>query len=157
MKRQHHVGLYVSDLKASTDFYVDVLGLKPTELVLRENSEVARAFGMDHQFLSCGSLHHDIALMQHFDDNGEVVPVDPHGLMHVAFELDDDQTVEGFAEGLREKGIEIFYGPVRHVQAPDGDGGSGGNYAVYFRDPDGHLIEVSRDMEPYPGEISRPK
>jgi catechol 2,3-dioxygenase-like lactoylglutathione lyase family enzyme len=151
MKRQNHVGLFVSDLDRSSDFYEDVLGLKVTESAYRDDSAVARAFGMDLRFMSCGTQHHDLVLMRHYGDDGEVIPVENHGVMHVAFELDDDESVESFAEQLGEKGIKIFYGPVRHVDEPEGDGGSGGNFAVYFHDPDGHLLEVNRDMDAFPG------
>jgi len=48
-----------------------------------------------------------------------------------------DEPVEDFAALLRERGFEIVAGP------GDRDGATGRIRSVYFRDPDGNLVETS--------------
>jgi len=36
---------------------------------------------------------------------------------------------------------------VKHYEGPRSDGGSGGNIAVYFNDPDGHMVGISCCMD----------
>jgi catechol 2,3-dioxygenase-like lactoylglutathione lyase family enzyme len=48
-----------------------------------------------------------------------------------------DEPVERFAKVLREKEIDIVAGPSER------DGATGRILSVYFRDPDGNLVEVS--------------
>jgi catechol 2,3-dioxygenase-like lactoylglutathione lyase family enzyme len=48
-----------------------------------------------------------------------------------------DEPVERFAKVLREKAIDIVAGPSERA------GATGRILSVYFRDPDGNLVEVS--------------
>jgi catechol 2,3-dioxygenase-like lactoylglutathione lyase family enzyme len=51
-----------------------------------------------------------------------------------------DEPVEHFAEVLRNRGVEIVAGP------DERDGATGKLMSVYFRDPDGNLVEVSNRL-----------
>lgn len=51
-----------------------------------------------------------------------------------------DEPVENFANALRGLGIEIVAGP------DERDGATGRLLSVYFRDPDGNLVEVSNRL-----------
>ncbi len=149
IERVGHVALYVSDLERSRRFYEDVLGMYHSETHLPQEHPTNALLRITLCFMSFGERHHDLVLVQEFDTQGHPVPVENHGVMHVAFALRPDQTTPAFAERLKARGVPIFYGPVKHKVGPDGDGAWGGNYAVYFHDPDGHLIEVYSGMDSY--------
>ena len=49
----------------------------------------------------------------------------------------------------KRRGVPLSYGPVKHYPGPGGDGGWGGNRAVYTNDPDGHFLEFHNEMDPF--------
>jgi catechol 2,3-dioxygenase-like lactoylglutathione lyase family enzyme len=51
-------------------------------------------------------------------------------------------SISDVVEHLRECGVELLEGPVQRT------GAAGPIMSVYFRDPDGNLIEVSNDESP---------
>jgi catechol 2,3-dioxygenase-like lactoylglutathione lyase family enzyme len=147
MKRVSHVAVFVSDIGRSQKFYESILGLQAVE----QMSIVSPLHGgkINGLFLSCGDQHHDLLLIEQFDADENLMPPQELGLHHLAFELDEATTLDSFVATLAEHGVEPSYGPIRHYDGPGGDGGAGGNLAVYFADPDGHMIEVCRDMDPF--------
>jgi catechol 2,3-dioxygenase-like lactoylglutathione lyase family enzyme len=56
------------------------------------------------------------------------------GLNHLAFHGKSQRHVDEIAEHLKSRGVKVLY-PEKHPRA-------GGNYAVYFEDPDRIKIEV---------------
>ncbi|MEW6777742.1 MAG: VOC family protein [Bdellovibrionota bacterium] len=150
MKRLAHVAVFVSDIDRSRKFYEEVLGLRHSETHPPEDHFMNKAMGHTLCFLSCGNVHHDIVLVQQKDPKtGGAVPVGGHQLAHYAFELGPDESPEAFAKRLRDKKIPILYGPILHDPGPGGDGSWGGNRSVYFRDPDGHVVEVYSGMDTF--------
>ncbi len=134
MTRIRHVGhvvLYASDPDASAAWYCDLLGM---EIVTR--SEVFAGV-----FLSFGTRDHDIALFKAPGDRA----FGHTDLQHVAFELDgglDD--LKRFHARLVERAVTIEM-VVDH----------GISYGVYFRDPDGHRLEVFHQRVPSDGTSKR--
>ncbi len=134
MTRIRHVGhvvLYASDPDASAAWYCDLLGM---EIVTRPEDFPA-------VFLSFGTRDHDIALFK-APGGGACRNAE---LQHVAFELDgglDD--LKRFHARLVEKAAEIE-AVVDH----------GVSYGVYFRDPDGHRLEVFYQRVPNDGASKR--
>jgi catechol 2,3-dioxygenase-like lactoylglutathione lyase family enzyme len=155
MKRIGHVALFVSDLKRSRKFYEDVVELRHSETHGPDDHSNLRALNANLCFMSCGDVHHDFALVEQFDDDGKPILVEQHGLMHVAFELEDGRSLDEFAETLKAKGIEVLWEPTLHSDSPRGDGTWGGNYSVYFHDPDGHIIEVYSGMDQFIPDVDR--
>lgn len=51
-----------------------------------------------------------------------------------------DEPIESFANALRGLGIDILAGP------DEREGATGRLLSVYFRDPDGNLVEVSNRL-----------
>src|SRR5713226_2431047 len=147
MKGVSHAALFVSDISQSERFYADILGLRPVETM----QIVSPLHGglIKGLFMSAGRQHHDLLLIEQYDADGRIIPPQEMGLHHLAFDLDDDVPLERFVATLEAAGIEPSYGPIRHYDGPGGDGGAGGNSAVYFADPDSHMIEVCRDMDPF--------
>jgi catechol-2,3-dioxygenase len=122
---------------------------------ISSDHENFKALNANICFMSCGNTHHDFVLLQHFDDQGMPVAVDHHGLVHVAFENEEGRSLDEFANGLENKGIKSVPKPIMHSEKPRGDGTWGGNYSIYFQDPDGHTIEVYSGMDEFIADIDQ--
>jgi catechol 2,3-dioxygenase-like lactoylglutathione lyase family enzyme len=124
--RLQHCGLVVADLERSRRFYAEALGLE--EVPRPPNFTFAGAWfrvGED-----------EIHLLAEADTTGSAGTGDPgssaaFGLAHhLAFEVDD---LDAACARLEEAGVPLTGGPM-----PRGDGVT----QVFFRDPDGHLLEL---------------
>jgi catechol 2,3-dioxygenase-like lactoylglutathione lyase family enzyme len=119
--------LYVQDLDRSQAFYEKVLGCKET---LREKGRL-------HALLLPGAsqvlLLFAVGKSLHPTDTpgGRIPPHDGHGQLHLAFEIGRED-IEPWRMRLREQGI----GVESEVDCPKG------GHSIYFRDPDGHLLEL---------------
>jgi catechol 2,3-dioxygenase-like lactoylglutathione lyase family enzyme len=119
--RLDHCVIAVSDWERSNRFYADVLGAELVELTY---GRFAYRFG--EQQLNVhgpGSEPHPRA----------ADPVRP-GNSDLCFRWDGP--IAEAVEHLRERGVEVELGPVDRI----GAGGAG--TSVYFRDPDGSLLEL---------------
>jgi catechol 2,3-dioxygenase-like lactoylglutathione lyase family enzyme len=119
--RLDHCVIAVSDWERSNRFYAEVLG---AELVELELGRVAYRFG-DQQL----NVHGPGAT----PDPRAVEPVRP-GNSDLCFRWDG--TAEEAVAHLEAHGVEVELGPVER----QGAGGRG--RSVYFRDPDGSLLEL---------------
>lgn len=112
--------LYVKDLDRTEDFYHGKLEL---EIISKEDKR--------HIFFKAGSSVL-LCFMADATKKSETLP--PHygeGRMHIAFEVPKDKYRE-IKKWIRKKGIEI-----EHEQE------WGDEYqSFYFRDPDGHSLEI---------------
>jgi catechol 2,3-dioxygenase-like lactoylglutathione lyase family enzyme len=119
--RLDHCVIAVSDWARSTAFYRDVLG---AQIVEAPNGRVAFRFG-DQQLNVHGPG---------VDPGGFVArrPVTPGG-SDLCFVWPG--TVEQALEHLHRHGVVVEAGPVRRY------GGRGAGTSIYFRDPDGSLLE----------------
>jgi glyoxylase I family protein len=124
--RIQHVGLVVADLDRSRRFYAEALGL----------DEVARPpnFAFDGAWFRFGGT--EIHLLSDAHATGGAGQHDPgagveRGMTHhLAFEVDD---LEATCARLAENSVALEGGPM-----PRGDG----YVQVFFRDPDGHVLEL---------------
>jgi catechol 2,3-dioxygenase-like lactoylglutathione lyase family enzyme len=121
-----HCGLIVADLERSRRFYGDALGLE--EVPRPANFTFAGAW------FRVGET--EIHLLAEADTTGRAGAPDPgpsgaYGLVnHLAFQIDD---LEGALARLERHGVPLIGGPM-----PRGDGYD----QVFFRDPDGHVLEL---------------
>jgi lactoylglutathione lyase len=119
-----HIGLNVSDLSRSKNFYSRVFGFD----LIGESKEKQRAFaflGQDHKLV--------LTLWQQSD--GAFVTNRP-GLHHLSFQVDSISQVREVERRLRDIGASIHHnGIVPHNEGTD----SGG---IFFEDPDGIRLEV---------------
>ena len=140
--------LFVTNLEKSRKFFetcLDIKHLKTGEVV--DHPHVS---GRKMQVCALGfGDTPDLMLVRQTDASGKVIPVKDNGLHHVAFWIESTTNIKDFAKQLKRKGIGLSYGPVKHYDGPGGDGGWGGNEAVYVNDPDGHFIEFHNSMDPY--------
>tara|TARA_R100000306_G_C4267798_1_gene88582 strand:+ start:86 stop:535 length:450 start_codon:yes stop_codon:yes gene_type:complete len=116
-KRVGHLVLNVKDVQEATDFYTNVLGF---EIALE------REMGT---FLTCGRIHHDLALFQAAPD---AAPVSKGGLglNHMALQVEDFETLTEYYYKLEP--LELIDRQVDH----------GHTRSIYLTDPDGNGIEL---------------
>lgn len=143
-----NASLYVADLGRGREFYEKLVGLKH----LKTGEPVAHPHkpGCKIQVCAMGfGKTPDLFLARQTDANGNLIPVTDNGLHHIAFWIESTTHIEDFAKELVRNGFDLSYGPAKHYPGPGGDGGWGGNRAVYVNDPDGHFIELHNEMDPY--------
>lgn len=137
-KQVGHLVLNVSDVAASTKFYTEILGF---------DIAVQRPDG-SATFLTCGEIHHDLALFKASDDaapsrKGNI------GLNHFAVQVEDFDSLRDLYHTLLEHDVKV-----------DRTTDHGMTGSVYFEDPDGNGIEFYYDKfdDPADGlvEMRRP-
>jgi catechol 2,3-dioxygenase len=126
-ERIGHVVLKVRDLERTKKFYAEVMGLE----VMKVEPSIKMAF-----FASNGRDHHEIAAIE-IEGNVPDSQAGGVGLSHVAFRLRDDAHLRAAYTDLKEHEVKII-SAVNH----------GVTKSIYFRDPDGHLLEVYCDGLP---------
>jgi len=115
-----HCVIHVSDWAVSNRFYRDVVG---AELIARDNDTWAYRFGGEQL-----NVHGPGAAVGPLAR----IPVAP-GNSDLCFEWDGP--IEGAVEHLERLGVDIEVGPSER------SGARGRGASVYFRDPDGSLLE----------------
>jgi catechol 2,3-dioxygenase-like lactoylglutathione lyase family enzyme len=115
-----HCVIHVSDWAVSNPFYQDVLG---AELIDRGHGTWAYRFGAEQLNVhGPGAVGEPVAR----------VPVEP-GNSDLCFEWDGP--IEDAVEHLTRHGVELEVGPLNR------NGAHGSGTSIYFRDPDGSLME----------------
>ncbi|MDH4612542.1 VOC family protein [Pseudomonas sp. BN102] len=122
LERLDHLVLTVADIPRTLDFYQRVLGMRHETF---GNSRHALAFGQ-----------------QKFNLHQAGKEFEPKAAQPMPGAIDlcliTRWPLERVLEHLAEQGVEVEEGPVMRT------GALGPIESVYFRDPDGNLIEVSR-------------
>jgi catechol 2,3-dioxygenase-like lactoylglutathione lyase family enzyme len=118
--------LYARDLARTAAFYRDLLGLK----ALLASDRLAAFEIAGHSVLlvfQAGATDEDIV-----DARGIIPGHDGHGSPHLAFSIAEDD-LEAWRARLAERGVAIV-GEYRWPR---------GGVSLYFRDPDGALVELA--------------
>ena len=118
-----HIVLCVKDVSRTISFYEKVLGMQPRE---ERPGKWSLHFGSNKISLQDAMSVPDISR--------KTVPGSGN------FCILTDEPVENFANALRGLGIDILAGP------DEREGATGRLLSVYFRDPDGNLVEVSNRL-----------
>jgi catechol 2,3-dioxygenase len=115
-KRIGHLVLNVKDLAASTKFYTDILGFQVSRQ--RETGT----------FLTCGKIHHDLAL---FQAPVGALPVTGGqlGLNHFAVQVEDMADLQQAFDEFKDLDVKL-----------DHNTDHGMTSSIYFFDPDGNRI-----------------
>jgi catechol 2,3-dioxygenase-like lactoylglutathione lyase family enzyme len=118
--------LYVDDLDRACPFYEQILGLPCIYTDQRLHAYDVGGNGVLLLFRRGQSLH-TVKL-----PGGTIPPHDGHGPTHVAFSIPPDE-LPAWEERLRGAGVAIE----GRTTWPRG------GRSIYFRDPDGHLLELA--------------
>jgi catechol 2,3-dioxygenase-like lactoylglutathione lyase family enzyme len=123
--RLDHLVLTVRDIESTVDFYEQVLGMSEIRF-----GEGRRALAFGHQKINLHPAH---------------APLAPHASQPTPGSADlcliTRTPLAGVLEHLERCGVSVEQGPVPRT------GALGPIESVYFRDPDGNLIEVSNYPE----------
>ena len=128
VKRIDHFVMRVADIEATCAFYEQVLGME----VLTFGGGEGSRYGVERKALRFGQ--HKINL--HPDDTDWYRAKDPR-CGGEDFCLITETPMEEVVAHLESCGVEIEVAPSER------NGALGVIYSVYFRDPDGNLVEVS--------------
>jgi catechol 2,3-dioxygenase-like lactoylglutathione lyase family enzyme len=138
------VGTTVSDLERSVAFFSDVLGFEataPIELAGRPYELLHGVFGARMRVARLTLGRETLELTEYAAPRGRPYPGDSRGndrwFQHIAIITSD--MAAAYAR-LRAHGVpHASTGPQR---LPDWNAGAAGIRAFYFRDPDGHFLEI---------------
>ena len=138
------IGIVVSDLDRAVDFYSNVLSFEKvsdTEVAGDDFEHLEGVFGARARVVRMKLGDEHIELIQYLAPKGRPIPVDSrsndHWFQHIAIIVSD---MDKAYERLREHHVQFAStGPQR---IPDWNKGAAGILAFYFRDPDGHNLEI---------------
>jgi catechol 2,3-dioxygenase-like lactoylglutathione lyase family enzyme len=116
-----HLVLTVRDLDAALEFYASVLGMRVV------------TFGENRKALAFGTQKINLHLARRELEPKAAVPTP--GSADLCFLT--VEPLENVVDHLRSLGVPVIEGPVRRT------GATGPIRSLYFRDPDGNLIEIA--------------
>jgi catechol 2,3-dioxygenase-like lactoylglutathione lyase family enzyme len=138
------VGMTVSDMDRSVAFFSDVLTFEKTsdvELAGDEYERLQGVFGLRMRVVRMRLGGEQIELTQYLAPRGRRVPEDSRSndrwFQHVAIIVSDMDAAYG---RLREHHVE--HASPEPQRLPDWNPNAGGIKAFYFKDPDGHALEI---------------
>ena len=142
-----HINLVVDDLPGMTAFYRDVLGLSVSKEVSIRGDWIDRVVGLDGAvgevvYLECLSGPR-VELIKYVAPDGDrpegLGESNVKGIRHLAFRVDD---IDSAVTRIVEAGVETLSAV---QQVPDEQvtyAGGVRKRLVYFRDPEGNLLEL---------------
>ena len=138
------VGMTVSDMSRAVRFYTEVLSFEQeydVELAGRPWEQLHGVFGARVRVVGLRLGGERLELTEYLAPRGRPYPADTRGndrwFQHVAIIVSD--MAKAYA-GLREHGVT--HASTAPQRLPDWNLGAGGIEAFYFRDPDGHFLEI---------------
>jgi catechol 2,3-dioxygenase-like lactoylglutathione lyase family enzyme len=138
------VGMTVADLDRSVRFYVDVLSFSlegETDIAGEAYERLTGVFGMRARVARLRLGREAIELTQYLTPEGRPIGTDwrnnDRWFQHVAIIVSDMDTAYGVLRAHKVR--HSSSGPQR---LPDWNAAAGGIRAFYFKDPDGHPLEI---------------
>jgi catechol 2,3-dioxygenase-like lactoylglutathione lyase family enzyme len=128
--RLQHAVYYVRDLERSQQFYQDIFDLQFSARNHQDSSAAMRIAGQNMMFFSFGEMHHDVCFVLN-----PSVRVDNEAWLGFSVALRPGQPLAAIEERLNSQGVAFTRGRVLPVPSDTRN-------ALFFRDPDGHLVEV---------------
>lgn len=128
----HHVTLISSDLERTAEFYRDTLGLALEREEANADDPSARHFWFGDGAGTPGTL---VTFLEYPDlPQSTVGRGSTH---HLAFAVDSPDEQVAWRDWLRSRGVDC-------TEVLD----RGGLRSIYFRDPDGHILEIATGRGP---------
>lgn len=145
-----HIGLTVSNLQRSIEFYRDILGLKYIGKMVMTGEATEKLFNLKNcvakvAYLKCGEdlSSPPVELIQFVSEKADKKfnKLNSISISELCFYVDD---IDSMYNELKEKGVEFISEPQSFNFEADGFGKS---KAVYFKDPDGIILELMECIE----------
>lgn len=162
LKAVDHVNLVVEDLERMLAFYTRVLGLTVSKRVTLHGDWVERVThlkGVDAEvvFLSLPADETHLELIHYRSPAAPRAAglgcANTPGLRHLAFRVDD---IDAAADRIRQAGAEVF-GAAETVPSQQVTySGGRRKRLLYFRDPEGNLLELCAYEQPPPTQAPSP-
>jgi catechol 2,3-dioxygenase-like lactoylglutathione lyase family enzyme len=138
------VAVTVSDMDRSVEFYSQVLTFQKVadrEVAGDPYERLFGVFGLRIRAVRMRLGDENLELLQFLVPRGRPIPVDSHSndrwFQHVAIIVSDMS-----AAYARLRSFKVAYASSGPQRLPDWNPAAGGIEAFYFRDPDGHTLEV---------------
>ena len=138
------VGMTVSNMERAVAFFTDVLTFEKVsdaEVAGGEHERLAGVFGMRARGVRMRLGTEQIELTEYLAPRGRPIPVDSRSndrwFQHVAIIVSD---MDAAYARLRQHHVE--YASPEPQRLPDWNPNAGGIKAFYFKDPDGHPLEI---------------
>ena len=136
-----HIGVHVSDLQRSIDYYRDVIGLEQVERRIRDDAYLSTVTGyaevrLDTCLLVDRSSGIMLELLEMLSSPGEAMEpgtANP-GTMHMCFIVDD-------VDAVHARAVAAGHSAVNDPVTPTAGGWQGGR-SVYLLDPDRVRVEI---------------
>lgn len=148
IKEVAHIGITVKNMERSLEFYKNVLGLSYQGEIFMEGKETDKLFGNENSKLRVvylnGSEHMmapPIELLEFqgrdkLSENDDRAELSKVSISEICFKVDN---IDKTYLRLKEKGVEFISKPQLFDFSSQSFGKS---KAVYFRDPDGIILEL---------------
>jgi catechol 2,3-dioxygenase-like lactoylglutathione lyase family enzyme len=138
------VGLTVSDMERSVEFFAKVLlfeKISDVEVFGREYEHLQGVFGLRMRVVRMKLGDEFIELTEYLTPKGKLVPVDSRSndrwFQHIAIITSD---MEKAYSWLRQNKVQ--HASTAPQRLPDWNKNAAGIKAFYFKDPDGHALEI---------------
>ena len=149
----NHVGITVSNLEKSIEFYETLTGKKISNKDEISGKRMAQTQGLDDTLIRYANLHLDninIDILEYVEPKSTKANYSNEQIsaMHLCFEVDD---IEAAVARMKEIGIEPEGEPI-YFEKSDGLKAGFGIGVVYFKDPDGTNLELIAPKGPFQRE-----
>jgi catechol 2,3-dioxygenase-like lactoylglutathione lyase family enzyme len=139
----HHVGIFVSNMDRSIQWYDEMLGYK---LKLR------KIFNLPNQGpVEMAWIKHNNHYIELYDYEAKKNPFTVEnylgclGTKHLCLYVDKDEEIGPLTEYLESKNVEFW---VKHHWPEEATERPNGCSVIYIKDPDGILIEIQQNFTP---------
>ncbi|MBM0744838.1 VOC family protein (plasmid) [Phormidium sp. CLA17] len=138
------VGMTVSDMDQAVDFYSNVLSFKKVsdvEVLGAEYEQLQGLFGVRLRVVKLQLGNELIELTEYLTPKGRPIPIDSRShdrwFQHIAIAVRDMDTAY---QHLRK--YKVQHASTAPQRIPDSNQAAAGIRAFYFKDPDGHNLEI---------------
>ncbi|MBM0745436.1 VOC family protein (plasmid) [Phormidium sp. CLA17] len=138
------VGMTVSDMDQAVDFYSNVLSFKKVadvEVLGTEYEQLQGLFGVRLRVVKLQLGNEVIELTEYLTPKGRPIPIDSRSndrwFQHIAIAVSD---MDKAYQHLRK--YKVQHASTAPQRIPDSNQAAAGIRAFYFKDPDGHNLEI---------------